>query len=155
MRKLFPFLMLFGLLLVTACDSDSKDSASDSDKFVGGWQLGGLSDGAGDRTAAFAQGYEAITISFTQAGAVTLSVNAADINPVGDSSYSGTYSVVESSKTLNVSLSVNGTPTPLSFTYNFVNDNTATLTASSSTALLLGVLFATSFTEPVTITVVR
>ena len=156
MRKLFPFLMLFSLIVFTACDSDSNDdSTSVSDQFVGGWQLGGLSDGDGDRTAAFAQGYEAITIAFTDAGAVTLSVNAADINPVGDSSYTGTWSVEESSSTLTVSLSVAGTPTPLSFTYDFINDNTVALTASSSTSLLLGVLFQTSFAEPVTITVVR
>ena len=74
MRKLFPFLMIFGLLVLTACDSSDNDSSSsDADVFVGTWALSGFSSGGQDITAVVGQQGSAVQINWT----------------VGNQSYSG------------------------------------------------------------------
>jgi hypothetical protein len=148
MRKLFPFLMLFGLLLVTACDSDSNDSASDSDSLVGTWAVVGLTDASGDRSAGLAESYNAVLITLGADGAVNMAVDAKDA--AASLSADGTYTVTEASKTIAVTLPV--APAPLTFDYDFVNATTLSLTPTPTTTLLLGVLFQTSYTDPVLFT---
>lgn len=156
MRKLSLFMMLFGLIVFTAaCDSNDSDSdsSSDADAFVGTWAVVGLADANGDRSAGLAEDYNSVVIAIASDNSISLTVDGKDPNP--DQAYSGTSSVNESTKTLTATLTVQGQPTPLSFTYNFVNDSTATLTASDTTALLLGVLFQTSYANPVVFTVAK
>ncbi len=156
MRKISLYMLVFTMLAFTAgCDSDSgsDDGTSDTEAFVGNWGFGGLTDGDGDRTLAFAASYNSVVISFTAGGAVSLNVDA--IDDAADASFSGTYAVNEATSSIVTTLDVAGTPTPLSFGYNFVNDSTVTLSASSTTGLLLAVLFNSSFADPVSITLVK
>jgi hypothetical protein len=152
MRKLFPFLMLFGLLVFTACDSDSNsdDGPSDSEQMVGTWAVVGLTDATGDRSGGLVESYNSVLITMGANGSVNMAVDA--VIPQASISADGTYSVTESSKTLSVVLSVGGQDTPLSFTYEFANETTLQLTPSSTTTLLLGVLFQTSYADPVLFT---
>ncbi|MDA0684776.1 MAG: hypothetical protein O2797_03260 [Bacteroidetes bacterium] len=156
MRKLSLYMMIFGLITFTAaCDSndDSNDASSDADMFVGTWAVVGLADASGDRSAGLAEDYNSVVIAIAADKSVSLSVDGKD--PIPDQAYSGTSSVNESTKTLTATLTVQGQPTPLSFTYTFMNDTTAALTASGTTALLLGVLFQTSYANPVVFTVTK
>lgn len=154
LSKYTSFLMLFGVLAFAAgCDSDGGgDDSSVMSDLAGTWGFGGLADGDGDRTATFVMNYNSVVIIFTEAGSITLNVDA--IDDAADASYSGTYTVNEGASTLTVTLSVAGTDTPLTFNYNFVNATTLTLTATGSTRILLGVLFSTSLVDPVTITLI-
>ncbi len=146
------FLMLFGVLaFAQGCDSggsgDGGGSSVMSD-LAGTWGFGGLTDGNGDRTATFEMNYNSVVIIFTEAGSFTLNVDA--IDDAGDATYSGTYEVDEGASTLTVA----GTDTPLTFTYNLVNSATVTLTATGNTGILLGVLFSSALVDPVTITLI-
>ena len=153
MRKLSFLFLVFGLLLV-GCDSDSgSDDASDAELFVGSWALGGISDSEGDRTAAFVQGFNSVAIGFTSGEQFTLAVDA--VIDEADANYSGTYTISEATSTVSVSLNVGGQPFPLSFTYEIEDDSHITLQASSTTAVLLASLFSTSFTPPVSISLVK
>jgi len=148
-------MLVFGMLAFTAgCDSDSgSDTPSDSDNFVGTWAVVGLSDASGDLSAGFAQGYNSVLITFGNDDSVSLAVDGVDPNP--DQSYSGTASVNEATSSIVATLSVGGSPTPLSFGYDFTSDTSMTLTASSTTGLLLGVLFGTSYADPVVFTLAK
>lgn len=158
MRKLFPFLMLFGMLVLTACDSDSNDDDhdhdhSDAEELVGTWGVAGLTDATGDRSANLVQSYESVLITLGADNSVTMAVNARD--DAGDLTASGSYTVDDNAKTLTATLSIGGAPTPLSFSYSFVDDNTLRLTPTPTSTVLLGALFQTSYTDPVVFTFVR
>jgi hypothetical protein len=154
MRKLSTYILLLGLLIVgTGCDSNGSDDTKDADVFFGTWALGGISDGTGDRTAAFVEGFTAIGIGFERDGGFSLTVDAV-VNE-GDANYSGEYGIVEQNTTVSVSINVSGQAFPLVFTYEIVDDNQIKLSASGTTAVLLGSLFETSLTAPVIITLVK
>ena len=112
-----------------------------------------LSDGDGDRTAAFVMNYNSVVIIFTEAGSITLNVDA--IDDTADASYSGTFVVNEGASSLIANLTVFGQATALTFNYNFVNDSTLTLTATGNTGTFLGLLFGSSLADPVIITLER
>ncbi|NQV74000.1 hypothetical protein HQ496_12830 [bacterium] len=154
MRKLSVYILLFGLMLVgVACDNSSSDDPSDGDAFIGSWSLGGVNDAEGDRTAAFIEGFNSVLIGFERDGGFTLNVDA--VVDAGDANYSGEYGIVESNTTVSVSIVANGTSLPLTFSYNIVDDKQIKLTAAGTTSVLLASLFSTSFTAPVTITLVK
>lgn len=154
MRKLTSYVLLVGLLFTAAgCDGGSNDDSSSTDVFFGVWGLGGISDGSGDRTAAFVQGFNSVGISFFRDGGFGLNVDSVDDEL--DASYDGEFTITESTKTLSVSILVNGQSFPLAFTYAIANDNRVSLTATGSTAVLLATLFSTTFAPPVTITLVK
>lgn len=154
MRKLSVYILLFGLMLVgVACDNSGNNDPSDGDAFIGSWSLGGVNDAQGDRTAAFVEGFNSVIIGFQRDGGFTLNVDA--VVDAGDANYSGEYGIVESNTTVSVSIVANGTSLPLTFSYNIVNDKQIKLTASGTTSALLASLFSTSFTAPVTITLVK
>jgi len=152
MRKLFPFLMIFGLLVMTACDSDSNgdDSSSDSEMLVGTWAVAGLTDASGDRSAGLVESYNSVLITLTANGGVTMAVDAKV--PEASLTATGTYTVNESENSMTATLEVLGQPTPLSFGYEFADDNTLRLTPVPSTTILLGVLFQTQYADPVLFT---
>ncbi len=154
MRKLSTYLLLFVLMFAgSACDSDSNNDSGDAKAFVGVWNLGGISDASGDRTAAFVAGFNSVAIGFENDLGFSLAVDAV-INEA-DASYGGTYSLTESSSTVSVSIVVSGQAFPLVFTYNIVNDNQIKLTATGTTSVLLSTLFNTSFAAPIIITLVK
>ena len=154
MRKLSLYILLFGLLLVgVGCDGSSNDDSNDGDVFVGSWSLGGVTDAEGDRTAAFVAGFNSVVIGFEKDGGFSLDVDA--VLDEADANYTGEYGIVESNSTVSVSINVNGTAFPLAFTYDIVDDNQIKLTAAGSTSVLLATLFTTTFTAPVTITLVK
>jgi len=149
------FFMLFGVLaFAQGCDSDG-DGGSDSSvmsDFAGTWRFNGFSDGNGDLTETFEQDYNSVVIIFTEAGSITLNVDAVD--DASDASYSGTYIVNEGASSLIATLTVFGQPTALTFNYNFIKASTLTLTATGNTGILLGLLFGSSLVDPVTINLI-
>lgn len=158
MRKLFPFLMIFGLLVLTACDSDSgnDDASSDADVFVGAWALSGFSTGGQDITSVVGQQYSTFAIVFDDNDGVELTVvNVA--TPDTPTVIAGTYTVNEATSTVAMNVSVSGQAASLSFTYSIANNNQVALTASPTTTLLIAspLLLDTSLADPVVITVSR
>jgi len=158
MRKLFPFLMIFGLLVLTACDSDSgsDDTSSDADVFVGAWALSGFSTGGQDITSVVGQQYSTFAITFDNNDGVELTVvNVA--TPNEPTVIAGTYSVNEAASTISMNVSVSGQAASLSFTYSIANNNQVSLTASPTTTLLIAspLLLNTQLADPVVITVSR
>ena len=149
MRKLSLLLMIFGLLLV-GCDSDSgSDDSSDADALVGTWAVSGLTDASGDRSGGLLESYNSVLITIGSDGSVAMNVDAKD--PVPDLNATGTYTLNEATQTLIATLTVSGQPTPLTFTYSFQgnDDSGLSLTPVGSTTILLGVLFQTSYEDPV------
>lgn len=158
MRKLFPFLMIFGLLVLTACDSDSgnDDSSSDADVFVGTWALSGFSTGGQDITSVVGQQYSTFAIAFDDDDNVELTVVNVQ-TPNEPTIIAGTYSVNEATSTITMNVTVSGQSASLSFTYSIANNNQVALTASPTTTLLIAspLLLNTSLADPVVITVSR
>jgi len=152
MRMLSLFMLICGLLVVTGCDSND-DSSSDADMFVGTWQVAGLTDASGDRSAGLAESYNSVRITLGNAGNVTMAVDAKVA--AASLTASGTYSINETDDTLTATLEVGGNPTPLTFSYEFVDDSTLQLTPTSTTTVLLGVLFQTQYANPVLFTFVK
>lgn len=157
MRKLFPFLMIFGLLVLTACDSSDDDSSSsDADVFVGTWALSGFSTGGQDITAVVGQQYSTFAINFDNNDGVELTViNVA--TPNEPTVIGGTYSVNEAASTISMNVSVSGQAASLSFTYSIANNNQVSLTASPTTTVLIAspLLLNTQLADPVVLTVSR
>ena len=155
MRKLFPFLMIFGLIVFTACDSDSNgdDSMSDTEMFVGTWAVSGLTDASGDRSAGLVESYNSVLITLGSDASVTMAVDAKV--PEASLTATGTYVVDETGMTMTATLEVLGQPTPLTFAYMFHDDDMLHLTPVPSTTILLGVLFQTQYTDPVEFTFTR
>ena len=157
MRKLSLLMMIFGLFVVTACDSDSgNDDGGDLDVFVGAWALSGFSTGGQDITSVVGQQYSTFMITFDSANQVELRVVNVE-TPNEPTVISGTYSVNESTEKVSLDVSVSGQAASLSFDYEIVNDNQIALTASSTTTLLIAspLLLNTSLADPVVITVSR
>lgn len=157
MRKLSLIMMIFGLLVFTACDSDSgSDDTSDKDAFVGNWNLAGFSTGGQDITTVVGSQYSQFSIEFTSNDGAQLTVVNVE-TPNEPTIIAGTYSVNESDNSIALDVSVQGTDVTLSFNYEIVNNNQIVLTASSSTALLMGspLLLNTSLADPVVLTVAR
>jgi hypothetical protein len=155
MRKLFPFLMIFGLIVFTACDSDSNgdDSMSDTEMFVGTWAVSGLTDASGDRSAGLVESYNSVLITLGSDASVTMAVDAKV--PEASLTATGTHVVDETGMTMTATLEVLGQPTPLTFAYMFHDDDMLHLTPVPSTTILLGVLFQTQYTDPVEFTFTR
>jgi hypothetical protein len=155
MRKLFPFLMIFGLIVFTACDSDSNgdDSMSDTEMFVGTWAVSGLTDASGDRSAGLVESYNSVLITLGADASVTMAVDAKV--PEASLTATGTHVVDETGMTMTATLEVLGQPTPLTFAYMFHDDDMLHLTPVPSTTILLGVLFQTQYTDPVEFTFTR
>ena len=156
MRKLFPFLMIFGLIVFTACDSDSNggdDSMSDTEMLVGTWAVSGLTDASGDRSAGLVESYNSVLITLGADASVTMAVDAKV--PEASLTATGTHVVDETGMTMTATLEVLGQPTPLTFAYMFHDDDMLHLTPVPSTTILLGVLFQTQYTDPVEFTFTR
>ncbi len=159
MRKLTLLSMIFGLFVLTACDSDSNGGDDDHDHdhgtemLVGTWAVSGLTDATGDRSANLVESYNSVLITMGNDGSVTMAVDAKV--PEASLTATGTYTVNEDSHSLTATLEVAGQPTPLTFAYEFANDNTLQLTPTPTTTILLGVLFQTQYADPVLFTFTR
>ncbi|HYE95378.1 MAG TPA: hypothetical protein VD962_04165 [Rubricoccaceae bacterium] len=90
MRACLP--LAFAILLA-ACDG-GNDGGPDLSYFVGSWTLVGVEDDTGDRTADLDSLLDAMTVSFTAAGAFTLLVDytqAVNDGGTADATINGTY----------------------------------------------------------------
>jgi hypothetical protein len=147
--------MIFGLIVFTACDSDSNgdDSMSDTEMFVGTWAVSGLTDASGDRSAGLVESYNSVLITLGADASVTMAVDAKV--PEASLTATGTHVVDETGMTMTATLEVLGQPTPLTFAYMFHDDDMLHLTPVPSTTILLGVLFQTQYTDPVEFTFTR
>jgi hypothetical protein len=147
--------MIFGLIVFTACDSDSNgdDSMSDTEMFVGTWAVSGLTDASGDRSAGLVESYNSVLITLGSDASVTMAVDAKV--PEASLTATGTHVVDETGMTMTATLEVLGQPTPLTFAYMFHDDDMLHLTPVPSTTILLGVLFQTQYTDPVEFTFTR
>ena len=140
--------LLFG---VTACDSNDDEDATDSELFVGSWVVDETMDGSGP--------VDLVTFSdtffdFTDSGSAT--IRAIGVDPANTVQLSGSYAVNEGSRTITVSIAIEGLGTvPLSATYAFDGNDAVTLTIAPATATLLGPLFGTTFEGSVTLSLLR
>lgn len=151
MRKLTSLLLL-ALLAVVGVGCDSNNDKSDADKFVGTWALTGVVDVDGDQSAAFAAGFNSVTLTNTADGNFTINVSPKVGSPAA---YTGTYTVVENGKSITLRASVGGQTIPLTFTYTFNSDTVVALKSNTTTAVLLNNLFGTTLNGEVTITVTK
>ncbi len=150
-QKYLAFLPVIALLFAfAACDS-SDDDPTESELFIGSWNLTGVSDadGAVELTA-----FSSIVVSFSS---TTGTITAAPIDGSADQVFTGSYSVDETANTLTLQLTVTGIPTPVPVvtSYSFSGEDRVTLTVDAATAVVLGPLFGTQFSGAVTLTVER
>ncbi len=155
MRKLSTYLLVLVIAVVgVGCDSDSNDDEISIDELIAdGWVLTGVSDADGDQMAVFAQGFSSLKITFTQAGAFTIVVDA--IDDAGDNVITGTYSINESTNRITLTTEAQGVPIQLNFNYAFNGDDVVTFAADSVTSTLLNVLLGTTLQGSVSLTVTR
>ena len=155
MKKLSTifFALLFGFVGV-GCDSNSdNDDLPIADLLVDVWKLTGVSDADGDQFAVFVQGFNSLEFTFTQAGAITIVVDA--IDDAGDTVITGTYSIDESASRIVVTTQAEGVPIILNFTYTFNGDDEVTFVADSVTSILLNVLLGTTLQGSISLTISR
>lgn len=100
MRKLpvFVLALLFGLTSI-GCDS-AEDDPSDAEVFVGTWNLISLTDGEGDKTAAFATIANSFRTTLESDNEFEINVDYKEETGLTDRVIPGTYSVVEDAKKL-------------------------------------------------------
>lgn len=158
LRKLFLAVLTLAVLIVApGCDSDSNDETSDADAFVGTWNAVGVADDTGDQTALFAQAVSQFQVNFKSNGTYDLDVDFTDERPT-ISFDNGSYSVNESLKQITITIPGAATPTgqdlPLIFGYNIVSNNRIELSNAAQIALI-NLLFGTSYSGTVTITVAK
>ena len=160
LRKLcFAFLTLAVLVVAPGCDGDNGDGTSDSQLFVGTHAAVGVSDGTGDQTAAFAGAVSRFVVTFSNNGTYGIDVAFTDARP--PIAFSGaTYSVDEANNTVTIVIPAAATGTtdiPLTFSYTFSNNNNtvALVNNSQTNVVFINVLFGTTYTPPVTITLQR
>lgn len=151
MQKLSS-LLLIALLAVVSTGCDSNDESSDADRFVGTWTLTGISDASGDRLADFGAGFSSITLVNAADGNFTINVTPRQGAPMA---ITGTYTVIENSKSIVLRASVGGQTVPLNFTYTFASDEQVALKSDTTTAVLLNNLFGTTLQGQVTLTVTK
>jgi hypothetical protein len=130
------------------CDSND-DELSDSERFVGDWDITAVGDSDGDQTADFEAGFDGVTVVFTQGGTFTLT---ADPIQGDDVVLEGPYNVNETAKQVTVTISFGGQNIPLSLPYNFNGDDEVTL---SALAAILNPLLGISLTGTAVITLSR
>lgn len=155
MCKLSTFLLALAIAVVgVGCDSDNNDDEISIDELiVDGWTLTGVSDAEGDQMAVFVQGFSSLEITFTQAGAFTIDVDA--IDDAGDTVISGTYSINESANRVTLTADVEGLPVVLNFTYAFNGDDEVTFAADTDTSAKLNFLLGTTLQGSISLKVTR
>lgn len=154
MRKLTLVLMIFGLLLV-GCDNDGgSDAASDADALLGTWAVSGLTDASGDRSGSLLESYNSVMITLGAGSTIAMVVDAktGEANTSDVTDYEGSFTLDEASKALIATLSVSGQPTPLTFSYSLQGESSLKLNPVGTTTILLGVLFQTTYADPVEFT---
>ncbi len=158
MRKLSVFIV-FAALVVAGCDSSSNNGDSESQSVVQklssrSWSLTGVSDADGDQFSSFSAAFTSVTVTFT---ATTFTIGVVAVDPAGNTTITGDYSLDEAAKRLTLSAEVAGIGTvPLVFTYNFKNNDTVVdFTADATTSTLLNTLFGTTLTGNATLTLSR
>ena len=155
MKKLSAifFTFLIGFVGV-GCDSNGdNDDPSIADLLVGVWELTGVSDADGDQFTVFAQGFNSLEFTFTQAGAITIGIDA--IDDAGDTVITGTYSIDESASRIAVTTEAEGVPIILNFTYAFNGDDEVTFAADSVASILLNALLVTTLQGSISLTISR
>lgn len=151
MQKLSS-LLLIALLALVSTGCDSNDESSDAELFVGTWALIGVSDSSGDRMTDFATGFSSIVLVNAADGNFTINVTPRQGSVMA---ITGTYTVIENSKTITLRASVGGQTVPLNFTYTFDGDEQVALKSDTTTAVLLNNLFGTTLQGQVTMTVTK
>jgi hypothetical protein len=151
MRKISN-LLLIALLAIVGVGCDSNSDPKDADRLVGTWALTGASDSQGDQIAAFAAAFSSVTLTNLSDGNFT--INVVPVEGAAQA-ISGTYTVVEATKTLTLRASVGGQTVPLIFTYTIASDTQVSLKSDTTTAVLLNNLFGTTLQGQVTISVTK
>lgn len=157
MRKfLFSVLTLALLVLATGCDS-SNDGQSDAELFVAIWSAVGVSDGTGDQTASFAQSVSKFEVNFADNGTYSLDVVFTDQRP--RIQFGGApYTISESTKQVTIVIPgavTGGADLPLVFGYAFSNNNTRVALSNAAQVAFVNLLFGTTYTGTVTVTLQR
>ncbi len=157
MRKfLFSVLTLALLVLATGCDS-SNDGQSDAELFVAIWNAVGVSDGTGDQTASFAQSVSKFEVNFADNGTYSLDVVFTDQRP--RIQFGGaTYTISEGTKQVTIVIPgavTGGADLPLVFGYAFSNNNTRVALSNAAQVAFVNLLFGTTYTGTVTVTLQR
>ena len=147
MRTLwFSMLVLVMLGAAIGCDG-GDDELTDAERFARAWTLNEVSDDQGDQTAAFLAGFNRITVSFSENGTYTLVVDAVD--DADDLTLSGPYAVNDASKTVSLTVDIQGQSLALPLSYSFSNDTTLLISGNS---VLVNPLFQTGLQGTVRLT---
>lgn len=124
-------LLAFALLAFAGCDQ-AEELLADTERIVGTWELVGVSDSNGDRTAVANAAFDEVSITFGSDLVYNLFV---DFAPVGgldaEQSYGGNYTVVPATGFVTLTAEVNGTAGPIPFEYEFDGDDRIGLKADS------------------------
>lgn len=152
MRKLTSILLLALIAIVgIGCDSNS-DETTDTDRFIGSWALTGASDSTGDQSVAFGTAFSSVVLTNVSDGTFAIAVTP---RQGAATTISGTFTIVEASKTITLRAAVGGQTIPLNFTYSFTSDTVVSLKSDTTTAVLLNSLFGTTLEGQVTITITK
>jgi len=152
----YLFLALAAVALTSvACDSNGDDdNDAPGAAFVGEWYLDGVEDQSGDRFDEVADDYVEITVMFEANG--NAGINADGIDNADDVSVLGSYTVSAASESLTLTLTVPGIGSvPLTFGYDFLNDDRVELTASGLTVTALNAVLGSTLAGSVTMTFER
>lgn len=144
MTTMLAFVLVF---MYAACDNEGGDDTSDAERIVGSWDLAGVEDESGDRTADFAATFQSFDATFNADGTVNLVLDRTDPND-DDVNLLATYAVDETAMTVTLTVQTLAIP----FSYEFVSDDTVELTAS---ATLMNLVFQTTLQGQSTITLQR
>ena len=144
MRKVVPLvLVMLAAGLWSGCDSASDDDPTDSELFVGTWNVVRVEDAQGDQTAVFQQAGD-LSITFDEEN-YTLTFDSADGQ--NDIELPGPYTVNEATSrlTLTVTNPLGDPPTlPVVLVYDFDSDEEMELTVDQVTWLLLEAALASA-----------
>lgn len=147
MRTLWVSMFVLGMLgAAIGCDS-SGEGPTDAERFVDAWTLTEVTDNRGDQTAVFLAGFNSITVNFAANGPYTLVVDA--IDNTADLTLSGPYTVNEPSKTVSLTVDIQGQSLVLPLGYSFSNDTTLLISGNS---VLINPLFQTGLQGTVRLT---
>jgi len=138
----FGILWMIPLLLL-GCDS-SEDGKSDSELFVGRWELVEVEDSKGDQTPLLRE-IGTLTVTFDASGNYSLVFDA--VNDALDQSQDNTYVVNETTRqiTLNTSSETYG-DIPVVTGYTFTGENQVRLQVDNVTVQIINTLLSTNFT---------
>lgn len=137
-RVTYGWFALLALGIIAGCDSGGDDEVTDAERFVGTWEVVGVTDAGQDRTADFlAAG--SMRITFQGSEEYVLVYDAAD--DAGDAQYQGPFALNDALNRIELTATVlQGVSAELPFTYDFQNDDRIVLRPEAEAATVISIV---------------